>query len=430
MRIAYITQSYPPMVSGAAIVAKNLAESMATRGHQVLVIAASDRGESYKTISEDLTILRLSSMHNPLRVGQRFILSPRQVFKKALHDFQPDIIHSHCALQLGVQSLGFARRRRIPILLTIHALPNFAAKYLPPLFSDFQPAFEASLWMYAWIVLRQFDMVTTPTPTTTCMISAMTGVRPISISNGVDLNRFSSSRLSPDFEAALRTRLNLPFRAPVILHVGRLDADKRVDQVIRASALAMRNTDAHLLIVGDGCQKSSLINLCQTLGIKRRCHFPGYVSMQEGLPEVYRLADLIVTASEIETQGIVLLEAAASGLPIVAVRATCIPEVVHDGENGYLAESNDISGFAEAITHLLTNPEKACEMGRAGRHQITEHNIHATFDIYERHYKKIIRKKALQHSSVKAYLNIPAQKLDFRWAITKWQKLARDWLNL
>ncbi len=107
------------------------------------------------------------------------------------------------------------------------------------------------------------------------------------------------------------------------------------------------------------------MKLCESLGIADRVKFTGCISMQDGLPEIYRLANLFVTASEIETQGIVLFEAAASGLPIAAVRATCIPEIVHHGVNGYLAESGDIHVLENNIRILLKDPLKARIMGDA-----------------------------------------------------------------
>jgi len=404
------------MVSGASIVVKNLAENMVVRGHKVLVIAASDRGRSYKIINGNLTILRLRSLHNPLRVGQKFTLSLRFLIH-SLRNFQPDLIHTHDALQLGVLCLTYKRTQKTPIVLTTHALPNFAAKYIPIIFSGFQPVMETFLWWYAWLILRQFDAVTTPTITTSSMISAITNIQPISISNGVDLDTFSPSHLTPDCETALRTQLNLPPKVPVILHVGRLDTDKRVDQVIRATARAIQNSDVHLLVVGDGCQKTRLMKLCESLEIEKRCHFLGYVLIEDGLPDIYRLANLFVTASEIETQGIVLLEAAASGLPIVAVRATCIPEIVHDGVNGYLTEPNDTLALGNAITDLLLNPDKAKQMGKAGHQLVQEHNILATFDSYENMYFDLVRQRVFQ----------PAPK---KVKVHKWQERAKEWLNL
>jgi len=170
-------------------------------------------------------------------------------------------------------------------------------------------------------------------------------------------------------------------------------------------------------MVGDGRQKPVLMKLCKSLGVEKRCHFPGYVSMEEGLPKIYRLADMFVTASEIETQGIVLLEAAASGLPIVAVRATCIPEIVHDSVNGYLTESDNNIALGNAITDLILNPNRAKTMGRIGRWLVQEHNILTTFDNYERLYDDLIRQKVFQRSPeiVK---------------VREWQKRAKEWLNL
>ncbi len=415
MRIAYITQSYPPMVSGASIVTKSLAEHMASRGHEVLVIAASDRGNPYLVKNDRLSLLRLRSYPNPMRAGQRFILPAHRAILRALGDFQPDLIHSHDPFQLGLTGMKYARSAHIPITLNIHQLPWFVASYVPDVIG-LRSYIESALWNYARWLLWKFTLVITPTRTITKIIADMTEIKPQTTSNGIDLQTFHP-HLSSDEEPALRTRLNLPPKVPVILHVGRLDTDKRVDQVVWAAARAIQNTDAHLLIVGDGRQKASLMKLCKSLGIEKRCHFPGYVAMDEGLPEIYRLANLFVTASEIETQGIVLLEAAASGLPIVAVRATCIPEIVHDGVNGYLTKPNDNIALGNAITSLLLDSDKARKMGGAGRQIVQEHNILATFDSYEHLYNDLVRQKVYQRAPEKV-------------KVRAWQERAKEWLNL
>ena len=415
MKIAYLTQSYPPMVSGASIFAGKLAESMAQRGHHVLVIAASDRGTPYLVKSDNLSLLRLRSYPNPMRAEQNFILPARRTVLRALQDFQPDLVHSHDPFQLGLTGVEYARNMRIPIALNIHQLPWFVASYVPDV-AGLRGQIESALWSYARWLLRKFTFVVTPTQTINKIIADMTGIKSQTISYGIDLQTFHP-HLSPDKETALRTRLNLPSNVPVILHVGRLDTDKRVDQVIQIAAHTMQNMGAHLLIVGNGHQKPALMKLCKSLGIGKRSHFPGYVSMETGLPEIYRLANLFVTVSEIETQGIVLLEAAASGLPIVAVRATCIPEVVHHGVNGYLTEPNDNIALGNAITKLLLDSDKARKMGAAGQQLAQEHNILTTFDSYEHLYIDLIRQEAIQRASEKVKAHA-------------WQERAREWLNL
>ena len=167
---------------------------MAERGHQVLVIAASDSGEPYLAQNRNLTVLRLQSRHNPLRVGQRFLLYPRQAILKALREFQPDIIHAHDPLQMGIIGLEYAREARIPITLTNHQLPWFVANYFPNKFGirDFV---ENILWKYACWVLPQFTAIIAPTQTISTLITKKTNIKSHTISNGVDLNVFRPSPL-------------------------------------------------------------------------------------------------------------------------------------------------------------------------------------------------------------------------------------------
>ena len=388
MRIAYLTQSYPPMISGAAISARQTAESMAGRGHQVLVVAASEREYPYHIYRDNITVLRLRSINNPLRVGQRFLAFPRRATLNALNRFRPDVIHVHEPLQMGNIALTYARRNRIPVVLTAHAIPCFVASYFP---KPVQPLIEKILWMYARWVLGRYASVITPTRTIADVVRKMTGHKPKVISNGLDLQTFHPP-LSSDDVPATRRKWNLPSRVPLLLHAGRLDTDKSVDQLLRAAAPALRESETHWVLVGDGCEKQNLICLCQELGIENRVHFLGFVSVEDGLPEIYRMADIFLTASEIETQGLVLLEAAASGLPIVAVNATCIPEIVHDGVNGFLAEPGDIDTFGSAIRTLLNHSDRKHVMSREGRALASPHDLHATGTLHENLYLDAIRR--------------------------------------
>ena len=390
MRIAYLTQSYPPMISGAALAVEKLATAMAQRGHQVLVIAASDRTEPYQTYKDNLTVLRLKSIHNPMRAHQRFMLFPHFEIIKALKKFQPDIIHAHEPLQTAWAGITYARRHHIPITMTVHQLPAFAASYLPNM-PTLRRYTESLLWTYARWLIKQFAPVITPSHTTSRLLTAFTGIQALTVSNGIDLQRFHPP-LPSDVGTATRSKLNLPSNAPILLHIGRLDKDKSVDKVIRAAAPAIRESEAQLLVVGDGCEKKSLMNLCQALGIAQRVHFTGVISDCQYLSEIYRAASIFITTSEVETQGIVLLEAAASGLPIVAVDATCISEIVHDQVNGYLAKPGDSAGLSNRLITLLNNPEKARMMGMDGRTLVEAHDMHRTWSQYEKLYQASVMK--------------------------------------
>jgi hypothetical protein len=160
------------MISGAAISVRQTAESMSQRGHQVLVIAASDREYPYSTHKDNLTVSRLRSFNNPMRVGQRLIAYPRHRTIKLLDQFQPDVIHAHEPAQMGMLALEHAKRAHIPVTITAHQLPWFVASYLP---AALRPGVEKILWAYARITLSRYTAIVTPTQTIARIIEQKTG---------------------------------------------------------------------------------------------------------------------------------------------------------------------------------------------------------------------------------------------------------------
>lgn len=393
MKIAIICQSYPPMVSGAAIFTERLAKYFAAGSHEVLVLAASDRPRPYQVRKGSLLVKRVTSYPNPLRVEQRFALWPHWQVVRSLSDFAPDLIHLHDPLQMAVSSLSYARRKNVPVLMTVHALPWLVTASLP-LGKGFSKLADFVLWHYARWLLKRCTASVMATKTMAEVLCAHTGISPQVISCGVDLDTFQPGPLHPAIETAQRARLGIPAQAPVILYVGRVDKDKQVEKIIQAAVLAMRKSAAHLLVVGDGTERQRLEGLCENLRIAERCHFTGFVSVAHGLVSLYQLADVFVTAGEIETQGMVLLEAAACGLPIVAVRATCLHELVHEECNGYLLPIGDIPGMAQRLCELIHDPSRAHEMGLVGRQIVESHAAEDTFAAYEALYRATIQRKS------------------------------------
>ena len=401
MKIAILSQSYPPMVSGAALFAKRLADHISARGHQVLVLAASDRQYPYRLSKPNLLVERCRSYHNPFRVGQRFALWPHGRIMQCLQEFSPDLIHLHDPFQFALSSLLFSCPRRVPVLFTIHQLPWFVSASFP-IGNGLGETVENGLWRYARWLLNHCAGAAVGTQTIAEVVCAHTGIYPRIISHGVDLSAFSPDPSDLFPEAALRARLGIPENAPIILHVGRLDKDKQVKKAIQAAAIAMQQTPAHLLIVGDGTERTHLNQLCIHLGIGERSHFPGFVSVEEGLPAFYRAARVFVMASEIETQGLVLLEAAACALPIVAVQATCLHEIVHEGKNGFLLPPGDVAGMADRLIELIQNPAQAHKMGQIGKLIVESHAAERTFDAYEDFYRAAIQEAHLISSLLRA----------------------------
>ncbi len=386
MRIAFVTQSYPPMISGAALMVQQLAAGLADREQQVLVLAASDRVEAYMHRQGRLEVVRVASHRNPFRSDQRFVFRRLPSVRNQLERFRPDLIHLHEPLTIGLVGLSAAARLKIPCVLTMHQLPEFVVASTP-LPGAARALSDALLWRYARWFTARCAAVIAPTETIVRRLAGE-GIAAQAIGCAVNLQLFSDEPAGADESQQLRERYGLHPRLPVILHAGRLDKDKGVERVLRAAAQVIRERDAQLLIVGDGTERRALIAEAAALGIAQRCCFTGFVAHECELPGLFRLAHIFVTASQIETFGLVCLEAMASALPIVATRATCLPELVADGHNGLLAAGGDVRGLAAGIIRLLDEPETARRMGQSGRQRARRFTVERMLDehlaLYER----------------------------------------------
>jgi glycosyltransferase involved in cell wall biosynthesis len=377
------------MVSGAAVVAEYLANEMSARGHHVLVITASDRGRGYVTEQPCLRVVRLKSRRNPFRSQQRYATFPFRRIRQELEAFQPDIIHTHDPLNYGIAGILASRRLQSPVVMTAHQLPWFVMSYMPeiPLLKQ---AVEAMLWGYGRWLSANVQLPISPSATVARKMEEYSGFRTVTIGNGIDTERFQPNPTRPQEREMLCAQYGLDPAKPIILHVGRLDQEKKVDVALKAAAKAMHNSDAQLLIAGDGCQREELVQLAGWLGIAERTRFPGFVSAHGDLPGLYRLATVFITASEIEVHPLVLLEAMSSGVPIVAARATSIPEMVHHGVNGYLAPPGDTNALAEYLVDVIINPALAAQLGAAGHQLACQYSLQRFLEQHEAAYKRLI----------------------------------------
>lgn len=382
MRLALFGQSYPPMVSGAALVMQRLAEGLAERGHRVLAGCASATGQP--TVEDrprgtgHLRVLRLASWHNPLRVGQRFAPWPRPALTQAARAWGAQVIHAH-------DPLGAQVTAGVPVAYTLHQLPWFVAAYLP---RPLRPLAERALW-HGLRRLAQRCALITPSATIADVVAARGLPRPTVISNGVDVHRFTPEP-HPDDPVHL-ARLNLPRDVPLVLHVGRLDAEKKVEAIV--TALAGLAVPYHLVVAGDGVRRAALESQARALGVPAT--FTGYLHAE--LPALYRHSRVLVSASEVEIQSSIALEGAASGLPMVAVRASSMAELVHVGRTGWLAEPGQVADMRAALLHALTDPATARAFGRAARAWVeTHHHPEATLRAHEALYTRLIEQTAAQ----------------------------------
>ncbi len=183
--------------------------------------------------------------------------------------------------------------------------------------------------------------------------------------NWIDARRFlpvSESR------AELRKQWEIPREACVIGAVGRLNPQKGYSNLIEAAPAILKNhPETFFVFVGEGRERNRLEGLADSLGVLKACRFPGF--MPE-VPRAYSTFDLFALPSVYEAFGIVLLEAMAAGLPVVASRVGGIPEIVSDGESGLLVSPGDPEELSRAIDRLLSDPDLAVKLALEGKNRV------------------------------------------------------------
>jgi glycosyltransferase involved in cell wall biosynthesis len=381
VNVGIVADFYYPWIGGPAAAIRTLAAGLTERGHTVSLLVPSPDGPGRRELDGQIEVTRASSIAVPFGYRLRAAVPSSRV--AAWFDrTQPDLIHVHHPFPLSAASVLLARRRGIPVVATNHTIPAcslWGIRHLGPVHAG------ACRGLGAWItwLLSRCDAVTAPTATAARLTRECGFERPIAvISNGIDTGRFSPG--APD--ASLRERFALDAR-PVVLYTGRLDAEKEMTTWLQTAARLAQRTDVQLVIGGEGADRPRLETLVRGLGLERRARFIGYVPDSE-LPQLYRLADVYLITSPVELQSISTLEAMASGVPIVAVDAGALPELVRDGLNGYLVIPGNWEGAARAVMKVLEDENLRRSMSRQSRDLALEHSIGFTIDAYERLFEQ------------------------------------------
>ena len=205
------------------------------------------------------------------------------------------------------------------------------------------------------------------------------------ISNPIDTELFTPAHA--DECIALRARFRLS--NPTVTYAGRLGPEKNVEVLLRAVAMLRDSrVSAELVIAGHGSQEPTLRALARELEITQQVKFLGTLPQDE-LAQVLRISDIFAIMSTSETQSMVLLQAMASGVPVVAADTRALPEFVGPA-NGVLVDPHDPGGLARALADLLTSPERRRQLGSSGRLRADGYSIETVTDGWETLYRSVI----------------------------------------
>jgi 1,2-diacylglycerol 3-alpha-glucosyltransferase len=389
MRIAYLSHTYPPILTGVSTVMHNLTEGMHARGHTTMAIVSSDIGKPYLERGS-VKVHRLRSLPAPINVDYRIMPFALRQISQELENFRPDIVHVHDPILAWLAAkIKLDRDPAWPLVYTVHLQPGAVIPHIPDIWR-FREIMETRMIKYGAQILDCCQAIISPSHFLAQYILEQSGRTAHVISNGVDPAHFNPNPASAAEPLRLREKYHLHPTLPVLLSVGRLSEEKNLDTVLRAAAEVMQEEDAQLVVVGEGGNIDYLMALAQSLGIGQRTHFAGLIERDHDLPGIYRLADVFLIASEVEAQGLVVMESLATGVPVVAVDASAVPELIDDGVNGFLVSPKDSLTMAERVITVLRSEDIAGELRFNARRSIESHSIETTLRSHEKLYQSVL----------------------------------------
>ena len=347
MKIVMFTNTYSPHVGGVARSVDLFTRDLSKLGHEVLVVAPHFDGET----EDDKQVLRVPAIKN--FNGSHFSVPIPLPFmvEKTIQDFAPDVIHSHHPFLMGDTALRTARKHGLPLVFTHHTMYEQYTHYAPLDLETLRPFVIKLVTLYTDFC----NHVIAPSSSIAEILRSRGVTRPIvDIPTGVD-----TAYLAEGDGKAFRQRHHIPGKAEVVGHLGRLAPEKNLRYLTQAVADYVRTKpQVYFLVVGDGPGSEEIVTFFEKADLASRLVMVGEKTGRE-LRDAYHAMDLFVFASRSETQGMVLVEAMAAGIPVIALDAPGSREVVKDGVNGRLLPADAHPGiFTRAVADYFGNDRK------------------------------------------------------------------------
>jgi glycosyltransferase involved in cell wall biosynthesis len=340
------------MLGGVPTAVDTIRRDLEALGHEVVVVAPRMAGAD----DGGRRVIRVPAVPAPTYPDFALALPLGPSLTRRLRSLELDVFHAHHPFLLGASARRLARSAGRAFVFTYHTLYDRYAHYVP--LPGPMVARRAIRWSARFADTA--DLILAPSAFVARRLRAQGVWRPIEVlPTGVDLDRFR-----PGDRAAERGALGIGPDDRVLLYVGRLDREKNLELVLEAVA-RVRAPQLRLLLVGRGTQAAALRRAAASRGLGDRVELRGGAP-PDALPAYYRAADAFVFASTTETQGLAVLEAMACGLPVVAVRASGVEEIVTDGVSGLLVPE-DAATFAAAVEEILADAALRAKLAVGGR---------------------------------------------------------------
>jgi 1,2-diacylglycerol 3-alpha-glucosyltransferase len=375
MKILISSESFPPVISGVAIFTSGLTDFLCKQGHQVTVFTAGPDFKKTKITHRGKPhIYSFRSLPNPFRKHFRFTLPQKKVIKEAFDKEKPDLVHLQDPGPLALAISSRAEKLGLPIIATHHFTLGLEKFYLPVL----RESFGRGLKEYLKFFYKKADLVVCPSyfcrkeleviiPRKKCLV----------IPNGADFETFHPA---PQKKS----------KTPLALYVGRIDPEKEIGVLLEAAEKILKKEKIKFIFAGPGKLFDSFREQVEEEGLEDSVFFIGPAKGRK-LIDLYQKAWFFWTASRVESQGIVILEALASGLPVIASRAGGIPEMVADGENGFLVGEQNPDDYAEKALTIINDSKLRERLSKNAIPSVRKFDQKKMFGKYVSLYEKLLK---------------------------------------
>lgn len=350
MRIIMMTNTYLPFVGGVSHSVSMFVETLRRRGHEVLVVAP-EYGRKGESARDEEDVLRVPATQKLTKGTFAVSLGSQSELIDRIRGVGPDLIHSHHPFLLGDTALRAAAALDVPLVFTYHTRYEYYTHYLRQKSTTMKRLAVEISTRYC----NMADQIIAPSKSIELLLAERGVQRPIEvIPTGIDTARFNNGD-------GLRFRRAHCIREDAFLvgHVGRLAPEKNIRFTAEAAMAFIReHPEALFLLVGNGSETDAVTAMFSEAGLPHHLLPTGALSGQD-LVDAYQAMDVFLFASKTETQGMVLAEAMSAGVPVVALDAPGVREVLRDGENGRLAEAETAECLADGLAWVQERLEEA-----------------------------------------------------------------------
>lgn len=384
MKIAIFTDTFLPQINGVVTSTTCLARGLAERGHQVLIIAPrfnSPQNFRHKNIKIKLVPGIRAGFYEDFK----FTLFLNPVVFTHIHNEKVDVIHFQTPFTLGWESIICSKLFNKPLVGTFHTIFS-DPQYLKHTGFTSTTA-EKIAWSYAAFFHNMCDVVTAPSKKTKEELKDKGIYQPMRvISNGIEF----------DFDNSASEKIKKKYAlGKTLLYVGRIAHEKSIGVLVEAFArLVKKEPDVKLMMVGGGPQEEEMKKKIADLGLQNNVIMTGRIPHDKLVKSgIFGAADVFVTTSKTETQGITLLEAMANGLPCVGVNERGVTEVITHQKSGLLVPADKRKKFAEAVHRLLEDENFYKKLSNGAVKEARKHEISHVLDKWEKLYNSLIKKQ-------------------------------------